>query len=132
MARAPAQHDGTTLESWPVRRSAGVRAVALVTDRAREDIRHLLPSFCAEILFEVRVDVFVARVESSCPEILIIDTDLLALPGDLCRIARSLRPDVVTVALVNHWSEREERLPGVVDVVLHKPPRREEWLQLFG
>jgi hypothetical protein len=36
------------------------------------------------------------------------------------------------VALLNHWSEREERLRGVVDAVLHKPARRLEWQLLFG
>jgi hypothetical protein len=88
--------------------------------------------FSLDITFVLRLELVSAHVESSCPEILIIDTDLLGLPDDLCRMARSLRPDVVTVALVNHWSEREERLTGVVDAVLHKPPRREEWRQLFG
>jgi len=47
-------------------------------------------------------------------------------------MARSLRPDVLTVVLVNHWSEREERLHGAVDAILHKPPRHEEWQRLFG
>jgi hypothetical protein len=72
-----------------------------------------------------------ALVESGCPEVLVIDTDVLALPGDLCRMARSLRADVLTVALVNHWSEREERITSAVDAVLHKPPRLFEWQRLF-
>jgi hypothetical protein len=132
LERGRGENAGATLESWPLAPPARHRAVALVTDRARGDIRRLLPSYSAEIQFEARVDVFAARVETSCPQILIIDTDVLALPRDLCLMARSLRPDVVTAALVNHWSEREERLVGVVDAVLHKPPRREEWQRVFG
>jgi hypothetical protein len=108
------------------------RAVALASERARADIEGAVPSLSLDIAFVERVDRLSALVEVSCPEILIIDTDLLGLPGDLCRMARSLRPDVVTVALVNHWSEREQRLTGVVDAVLHKPPRREEWRRVFG
>jgi hypothetical protein len=113
--------------------SARRTALALAPERARAEIERLLPSLSLDVAFVARIDLFSAQVETACPEVLIIDTDLLALPGDLCRLARSLRPDVVTVALVNHWSEREERLTGVVDAVLHKPPRRlEEWQQLFG
>ena len=107
-------------------------AVALASHLARAEIEPLLASLCLDITFVTRVDLLSTCVESNCPEILIIDTDLLGLPDELCRMARSLRPDVVMVALVNRWSEREERLQGVVDVVLHKPPRREEWQRLFG
>ncbi len=107
-------------------------SVALASEFARVEIEPLLESLCLDITFVTRVDLFSTCVESNCPEILIIDTDLLGLPDELCRMARSLRPDVVMVALVNRWSEREERLQGVVDVVLHKPPRREEWQRLFG
>jgi hypothetical protein len=35
-------------------------------------------------------------------------------------------------ALTNHRSERQGRLAGAVDAVLHKRLRREEWQQLFG
>jgi hypothetical protein len=107
-------------------------AVALASHLARAEIEPLLASLCVDITFVMRIELLSARVESGCPEILIIDTDLLGLPDELCRMARSLRPDVVTVALVNHWSDREQRLKGVVDAVLHKPARREEWQQLFG
>jgi hypothetical protein len=123
------------LESRPVLphvSGARRRVVALASERARADIERLVPTLSLEFTFVARVDLLSARVESSCPEILIIDTDLLGLPDELCRMARSLRPDVVTVALVYHWSEREERLKGVVDAILHKPPRRGEWQQLFG
>lgn len=123
------------LGSWPALphvSAARRQAVALTSAPSRADIERFVPSLILDITFVARVDLLSARVETSCPEVLIIDTDLLGLPGELCRMARSLRPDVVTVALVNRWSEREERLTGVVDVVLHKPPRWDEWQRLFG
>lgn len=127
--------DRQRMEMWPTlpRPLDGRRhSVALASELARVEIEPLLESLCLDITFVTRVDLLSTCVESNCPEILIIDTDLLGLPDELCRMARSLRPDVVMVALVNRWSEREERLQGVVDVVLHKPPRREEWQRLFG
>ena len=72
-------------------------------------------------------DVVVARIETSCPRILLIDTDLLGRPADLCWFARSLRPDLTFVGMAYFWSEREEALRACADAVLHKPPRRREW-----
>lgn len=123
------------LESWPVLphvSAARRQAVALAAAPSRAEIERFVPSLSLDITFVARVDLLSAQVETSCPQVLIIDTDLLGLPEELCRMARSLRPDVLTVALVNHWSEREDRLAGVVDAVLHKPPRWDEWQRLFG
>ena len=109
------------------------RALVLASEGLCVDIERILSSLSLTVAFVTPVDVFSAIVEAGCPQNLINHTDLLSLPGDLCRMAHSLRPDVLTVALVNHWSEREERLKGTVDAVLHKPPRRlEEWQELFG
>jgi hypothetical protein len=108
------------------------RAAALVTDRTREDITRALPSLGACISFHSRTDLLVNMIEAACPPMVIVDTDLLALPDDLFAMARSLRADVVTVAVVNQWSEREDRLRRAADAVLHKPARREEWARLFA
>ena len=108
------------------------RAVALVSERARAEIEKLMPLPGIDLDFVDRIDQLSNRIESACPAIVIIDTELLSMPGEHCAIARSLRPDVLTVALVNHWSEREERLHGAVDAVLHKPPRIEEWQRLLA
>jgi hypothetical protein len=119
--------DDPPLEHWPVR--GWVQAAALVAGRARREIERLCLRG-VDIDYTDRVELLSARIEANCPAIVIIDTDLLAMPDGLTRMARSLRADVLTVALVNHWSEREERLIEAVDIVLHKPPRREEWLRL--
>lgn len=122
------------LDPWTVLPQSPARhqAVALASPRAREEIERLLPLLNLDVIFVGRVDLLSARVETACPEIIIIDTEVLALPGDLCHMARSMRHDVVIIALVSHWSEREERLKAVVDATLHRPPRRDEWERLFG
>jgi hypothetical protein len=105
----------------------------LVSAHARPEVQRVLPGLALNVMLCTgHIDLLTAQVESACPQVLIIDTDLIAVPGDLRRFARSLRPDVQVVALVNHWSEREERLKDAVDAVLHKPPRRDEWERLFG
>ena len=133
---APGHVRGTSTERSHVdceRAAAPRMALVLASARLTTELERFLPALNLEAAFVSRVDHFSAAVETSCPEVLIIDTDLLALPGDLSRMAHSLRLDVITVALVNHWSEREERLRGMVDEILHKPPRRvEEWQQMFA
>ena len=139
-SRANTQGDGVPaarlhLASWPVAphpMRGARRAVVLASHRTQAEIETLLAWLRIDLTFVSRVDLLSDWVESNCPEVVMIDTDLLGLPADLCVMARSLRPDVLTVALVNHWSEREERLHNAVDAVLHKPPRPEEWKRLFG
>jgi DNA-binding response OmpR family regulator len=80
-------------------------------------------------------ELVVARLESARPALLLIDTDLLGCPVDLCTFARSLQPGVKVFGLVNHWSEREEGLHACADGFLHKPARDAEWkavLRRFG
>jgi hypothetical protein len=108
------------------------RGIVLAHRTLGPQIVETAATFHIELMPVDQLDRVSALVESGCPELIFIDTDLLPLPGDLCRMARSLRPDVLVVALVNHWSEREERLSVVVDAVLHKPPRLFEWQRLFS
>jgi hypothetical protein len=66
-----------------------------------------------------------ARIESACPDIVILDLDITPRPDDLARFARSLRPDVRIVSVEWYWSERD--LAAFADAVVHKPARRDEW-----
>jgi len=90
-------------------------------------VRDALIGFHLRLDMSDAIDLVVARIESSCPPFLLIDTELLGCPVDLCRFARSLRPDVKVFAVVYFWSEREEALRECADGLLHKPPRRREW-----
>ena len=67
----------------------------------------------------------IARIESCCPQLVILDLDITPRPEDLARFARSLRPDARIVAAQWYWAEREP--PTFADAVLHKPARRDEW-----
>ena len=102
-------------------------ALGLVAVDLQPSVRDVMAGFNVRLELSDATDVVVTRIETSCPRILLIDTDLLGCPVDLCRFARSLRPDVKVIALAYFWSEREEALRACADAVLHKPPRRREW-----
>lgn len=72
----------------------------------------------------------IARIESACPQILILDLDLSPRPDELARLARSLRPEVRIVSAQWHWADRDA--PTFADAVVHKPPRRDEWFPVIA
>ena len=104
-----------------------LEALGLVAVDLQPSVRGVMAGFNVRLELSDATDVVVTRIETSCPRILLIDTDLLGCPADLCRFARSLRSDVKVIALAYFWSEREEALRACADAVLHKPPRRREW-----
>ena len=120
----PADAPGNTLE-----------AIGLVPPAMHADVRRAIAGLHLRLDLSGTAALVVARIESACPELLLIDTDLLGCPVDLCRFARSLRPDVKVFGLTYYWSEREEGLRFCADAILHKPARDAEWkavLRRFG
>lgn len=112
--------------AWPsVLRPA--EALGLIAADLQPAVREAIAGFRVRLEMSDATDLVVARIESGCPPFLLIDTELLGCPVDLCCFARSLRPDVKVFAVVYFWSEREEALRECADGLLHKPPRRPEW-----
>lgn len=101
--------------------------LALVSPRLNASIRAVLAPLVTEVRFVASRVEFVAAVESPWPELLLIDTDLVGCPGELCATIRSVRLDARVVGVSCFWSDREESLRGCLDLVLHKPPRFVEW-----
>jgi len=103
-------------------------ALALLAPGLEPEVRAASGDFALELECLSRLDVFVNRVESHCPPLLLVDADLVGgCPADLCRFARSLRPDVKILSLAWCWSDRDDALRGCADGVLRKPPRRAAW-----
>lgn len=102
-------------------------ALGLIAAELQPAVREAMAGFRVRLEMSGAADLVVARIETSCPPFLLIDTELLGCPVDLCCFARSLRPDVKVFAVVCFWSEREEALRECADGLLHKPPRRREW-----
>ena len=112
-----------------------INAIGLVSPAMHGDVRRAIAGLHMQLDISPATELVVARLESACPELLLIDTDLLGCPIDLCRFARSLRPDLKVFGLAYYWSEREEGLNACVDAILHKPAREAEWktvLRRFG
>lgn len=106
-------------------------ALGLAAPPLRTEIERLAEAYRVKFEWQPAIDLFVTRVESGCPDLLLIDTDLLGCPDALCRFARSLRPDVKVFGISCYWSERDEALVACVDALLHKPPRRAQWEAMF-
>jgi hypothetical protein len=112
--------------------SAPAELVGLVPVRIHPDVRRATAGLRLNLELLDDVGLVVARIGICCPEIVLVDADMLDCPEGLCRLARSLRPDVRCVALSCFWSEREETLRACADAVVHKPIRDGEWRDLFG
>jgi len=112
-----------------------LEAIGLIPPALHPEVRRAIAGLHVQLDLSDTAELVVARLESACPELLFIDTDLLGCPVDLCRFARSLRPDVKVFGLAYYWSEREEALRACADAILHKPARDAEWkavLRRFG
>ncbi len=104
-----------------------VTALGLVELSLQRTVLETFEPFNVRIEMSDTADLVVARIESGCPQILLLDTELMGRPADLCCFARGLRPDLIVLAVAYFWSEREEALRECADAVLHKPPRQAEW-----
>jgi hypothetical protein len=102
-------------------------ALALMPPSFERDLRRLTREFGLNLEFSSTAEIATARIEASCPELVLVDCDLLGRVEDLFRFARSLRPDVWLIGVTYYWSEREENLRGLADGLIHKPPRGDEW-----
>ncbi len=119
-----------TIEREPPRQ-ATTSALGLIPRALHADVARIVAGMPVQLTLLESADLVAARVESDCPDILLIDTDLLGCPADLCCFARALRPDVRVLALAYYWSEREEALRECVDAILHKPVRDAEWKSIL-
>lgn len=74
---------------------------------------------------------FVTVVESSWPDLMLIDSDIMGNPCEVCHVVRTRNPLVKVLIVAYFWSEREEALRCCADVILHRPVRNPEWSRAF-
>jgi hypothetical protein len=106
-------------------------ALILAPERSWREVRAAVSGLRLQAEFVAAPGVLLARVEAGCPAIVIVDMDLLSRVDDLTRFARSLRPDVHLIGM-SWWRSDHERLAEGMDLVLHKPIRRDEWFPALG
>jgi len=104
-----------------------MEVLGLVCAHLEPAIRRATERFDLELEFTARVDMFVTRIESWHPAVLLVDTELFGSLPELSSFTRSLRPDVKIFAVTWYWSQIDDRVSAAVDGVLHKPPRRAQW-----
>ena len=101
--------------------------LVLIPHALRHDVQQMTRDMPFALEFVSTPELAMARIESACPEIVVLDDDMMACSDEVRRFVRSLRPDVRLVAVTCRWSEREEELRGCADAVIHKPLRESEW-----
>jgi hypothetical protein len=111
--------------------AAAIDGVGLVAAGLHDGVWRALRGLPLKLELSDSVDIVIARIESACPALVLVDGDLLGCPADLCSFARSLRRDVTVLGMTYYWSERDDALCGCVDALLHKPPRETEWRAVF-
>jgi hypothetical protein len=102
-------------------------ALALMPSSFEPDLRSLARELGLHLEFSSATEIAMARIEASCPELVLVDCDLLGRAEDLFQFARSLRPDVWLIGVTCYWSERDESLRRFANALIHKPPRGDEW-----
>ena len=108
-----------------LKRPAPLTAAVLAGAVFEGEIRRALQGLNVTLECTGLSGVLLARIESACPEIVIVDLDITPRPNELAIFARSLRPDVCIVSAQWYWSDHEP--PTFADAVVHKPARRDEW-----
>lgn len=109
-----------------------VRAAGLVAIPIQPLVLQALGPFPLQIELFERLETLVTGIETACPGLLLVDSDLAGNFKDLHAFARSLRPDVRILALLCYWSDREASLRACADAILHKPPRDAEWTPVLA
>jgi hypothetical protein len=110
----------------------GALGLGLAPVALHQAVQRVAAPFGLRLQWETARELFVARIESGCPSLLIVDTDLMGCLSELCSFARSVRPDVRVLGLTCYWSERDEALAACADAVLHKPLRQAQWEAVFA
>lgn len=114
------------------RRRPGIHTLVLVPMVLEPEVCRATSRFDLRLEFAAELGLFVTRIESDYPAVLIVDVDLAESLTTLSAFARSLRPDVKIFAVTCYWSERDDGVRGCADAILHKPPRRSQWEAVLG
>jgi hypothetical protein len=104
-----------------------LRTTTLAHAALWRDIERLTAGLDLSIAFIADPGLFVARLESAQPDLVIFDADAPWGNIDLLRYTRSLWPAVRIFAITHRWSERADDLRDHVDGLLYKPPRIDQW-----
>lgn len=110
---------------------AAIDGIGLVAAGLHDSVSRAVRGLSLNLELSDSAGLVIARIESACPTLVLVDGDLLGCPADLCTFARSLRGDVTVLGLTYYWSDREEAFRSCVDALLHKPPRETEWRATF-
>ena len=103
-------------------------ALAFVAFGLRRQVAVAVAPFALKPRFAGSLDELTVNLEACSPDLLLIDTDLVGYPDEVCRLAHRLDPATKVVGISCYWSERDALLRTCrLDGILHKPLRSTEW-----
>jgi hypothetical protein len=91
------------------------------------DIDHATVGLSMALEYVADAGLFVSRLESTRPNVVLFDADTQWANADFIAFSRSLWPSTPVFAIVQPWSERGDAIRDVVDGLLFKPPRADQW-----
>jgi hypothetical protein len=75
---------------------------------------------------------FVSRLESTRADVVLFDADTRWANADFIAFSRSLWPSTPIFAIVQPWSERGDAIRDLVEGLLFKPPRANQWRKVLA
>jgi DNA-binding response OmpR family regulator len=106
-------------------------ALGLLGHDIQRSVASVAAVFDLQLSMDEQSQEFRESLERRSPDIVLIDSDVMTNPCDVCELARSRNPMVKILIAACFWSEREEALQCCADVVVHKPVRQAEWNHAF-
>jgi hypothetical protein len=102
-------------------------ALACVAFGLRRQVARALAPFPLDLRLVGSLEELTSDLGVCSPDLLLIDTDLVGCPDEVCRLAHRLDPATTVLGISCYWSERDVMLRDCLDGILHKPLRSSEW-----
>ncbi len=106
-------------------------ALGLVGHDLQRSIESVAAGFDIRLSMGEQSREFRESLERGSPDIVLIDSDVMTNPCEVCELVRSRNPFVKILIAACFWSEREQALQCCADVLVHKPVREAEWNHAF-
>ena len=107
-------------------------ALGLIAHELQGDVARIAQKFDLRLSMYEDRKAFQVSVGRLLPDLVLIDSDIMGHPCEVCYLIHSLSPAPKLVIVACFWSEHEETLRDCADVLVHRPVRRTEWTRALA
>jgi len=111
--------------------SRGSLALGLVGHDLQGGVESVAAAFDTQLDMHEQPRAFLENVERCSPDLVLIDSDIMSNPQEVCELVRSRHALTKVLIVACYWSEREQALQCCADVIVHRPFRSLEWSRAF-